>query len=61
MVKKKVKKSKNPGNKGCESCANCLPVGGGDHLCDKCSAIVIEEYAPSDDYMKCKGKDWCAR
>ena len=42
----------------CESCINCVPIGEGDHLCTEKNEIVIEDYAPSDLYMICKGKNF---
>lgn len=41
-------------NKRCEECNNCLPIGGGDHVCDKTKKLVIEEYIPTDDYGRCQ-------
>ncbi|NLD11688.1 MAG: hypothetical protein GX671_08070 [Clostridiales bacterium] len=44
-------------NKRCEECANCLPIGEGDHICDKTNKLVIEEYIPTDDYGFCRRED----
>lgn len=42
----------------CERCPHCLPIGEGDHVCDKYGApiIVIEEYIPNEYYLYCKRK-----
>ncbi len=45
--------------KDCLNCANCCPVGGGDHVCSEANeedAFIIEEYVPTDSYMWCNGK-----
>ena len=51
--------------KCCETCGNLIPIGEGDHICDECcgsdgspSALVLEEYAPGEDYFACGGKKW---
>lgn len=44
--------------KGCESCSNLIPIGEGDHICNECGdmpAMVISDYTPTDEYMKCGG------
>lgn len=43
---------------GCEYCENCIPIGEGDHVCNECGepVIVISDYAPADNYLKCGGK-----
>lgn len=40
----------------CEGCSHCLPIGEGDHVCDKNGVlvIVIVEYAPSENYVYCR-------
>ena len=48
----------------CADCEHCIPIGGGDHICDEAEpdeALVIEEYIPGDCYMWCNGKKWEAR
>lgn len=43
----------------CETCINCLPIGEGDHICDATTPVmVIEDYAPTDDYYWCGGSKW---
>lgn len=45
--------------KGCESCSNLIPIGEGDHICNECGdmpAMVISDYVPTDEYMKCGGR-----
>lgn len=45
-------------NACCLTCTNCIPIGEGDHVCNECGepAIVINDYAPAEDYLKCGGK-----
>lgn len=40
----------------CEYCVHCLPIGEGDHICDKngVPVIVLSEYAPTEDYLYCR-------
>ena len=38
----------------CWECPHCLPIGEGDHWCDKTEKIVIVEYIPSDYFCYCK-------
>lgn len=47
--------------KGCESCSNLIPIGEGDHICTEFGdtpAMVISDYVPADEYMKCGGKHY---
>lgn len=54
-----AKKNDKPSEQMCETCANCLPIGEGDHICDvSIPVMVIESYAPTDDYYCCGGKHW---
>ena len=41
----------------CLTCSNCIPIGEGDHICNECSepVIVISNYAPTEEYLKCGG------
>ena len=43
----------------CEGCSHCLPIGEGDHICDKngVPVIVLSEYIPTEDYLCCRRKD----
>lgn len=43
----------------CEYCDHCLPIGEGDHICDKneVPVMVLSEYAPNEDYLYCKRKE----
>lgn len=43
----------------CEGCSHCLPIGEGDHICDKngVPVIVLLEYIPTEDYLCCRRKD----
>lgn len=42
----------------CLTCFNCIPVGEGDHICSECGepVVVISDYAPAEDYLKCGGE-----
>lgn len=42
----------------CEYCSHCLPIGEGDHICDKngVPVMVLVEYAPTEDYLCCRRK-----
>lgn len=41
----------------CLVCSNCILIGEGDHICNECGepVVVISEYAPTNDYLKCGG------
>jgi hypothetical protein len=43
----------------CEYCDHCLPIGEGDHICDKngVPVIVLSKYVPTEDYLYCKRKE----
>lgn len=51
-------KKKKKACKYCESCANFLPIGEGDHVCQENMSIVVSEYEPTEDYFQCGGKKW---
>ena len=42
----------------CIDCSSCIYVGDGGYLCDCHQEIVIEDFAPTCEFMCCKGKDW---
>ena len=43
----------------CENCENFVPIGEGDHVCTAgVPVIVVEEYAPSEDYFWCHGTEF---
>lgn len=43
--------------KTCYNCSCCIPIGEGDHACEKAlEKIIIEDYTPTDDYFWCNGK-----
>lgn len=50
--------SRKKKNVCCEYCGNCIPIGEGDHVCNECGepVIVISDYEPAEDYLKCGGK-----
>ena len=57
----KNKKSKARGC-CCETCINLVPIGEGDHICDEDPMkMVLEDYAPTDDYSWCQGKKYIER
>ena len=41
----------------CIGCPHCIPVGEGDHWCDKTEKIVITDYIPNDNFCCCKWKE----
>lgn len=53
------KKKKRNGT--CETCCHCIPIGEGDHICDKTDIpeLVIEAYTPGEKYLWCGGKKYC--
>lgn len=57
-MKKRKKKKYDPDRKQrfCDPgmCDNCTYLGEGDFLCDKHQVIVVEDWTPTEDYMKCK-------
>lgn len=46
--------------KCCNYCANCTPIGEGDHICTEFTppVMVISEYEPTDEFNKCNGTMW---
>lgn len=45
----------------CLTCANCIPVGEGDHVCFEASdtpILVIANYEPTDEYFACGGSEY---
>lgn len=57
-----AKKKKNKTVKCCEMCENCNPIGEGDHICDEDPMkMVLENYAPTDDYLWCQGRKYIGR
>lgn len=43
----------------CENCENFVPIGEGDHICTAgAPIIVVDEYAPTEDYFWCEGKEF---
>lgn len=37
-----------------EMCDNCMYIGEGDFVCEKYLVLVVDEWEPTDDYMKCE-------
>ena len=57
--KKKSTCNKNWDKQCCETCANCIPIGEGDHICSmNPTRIVLEDYSFSDNYFWCGGSFW---
>lgn len=51
-MKKKTQKSKF---KLCIDCSYCIPIGEGDHICNKgVPFCVLDEYCPTEYYAACK-------
>lgn len=43
--------------KTCHNCDDCVYIGEGDFICDKCNPfIVMEDFVPNEYYMACKNK-----
>lgn len=52
----------------CETCDNCIAIGEGDHICHEVESddgnpatVVISEYAPTEEYLKCRGGKYVER
>ena len=53
-----MKKKKNF-QQCCETCANLLCVGEGDHICEEDpTKMPVSGYEPTDEYFWCGGKEW---
>lgn len=37
-----------------EMCDHCMYLGEGDFFCDKYEEFVMNEWEPTEDYLKCK-------
>ena len=49
----------------CITCDNCIAIGEGDHICNEVKSdsgdpatMVISDYMPTKDYLKCGGKKY---
>lgn len=43
----------------CHECVLCFYVGNGDYICENDpTAVVIEEWEPTEEFMRCKGKEF---
>lgn len=49
----------------CETCDNCIAIGEGDHICYEVKSndgnpatVVISDYVPTSEYLKCGGKKY---
>lgn len=42
--------------KNCFNCDHFLYVGEGDHICDIDNSLLTDDWVPTDDFYKCKGK-----
>lgn len=42
----------------CNNCAHCQYIGEGDSICDITYECVLEDWEPTDNFMKCDGKHW---
>ena len=52
-------KGKKKAQWDCYNCANCCPIGSGNHVCSAgASLMIIEDYLPTEDYGWCKGKKY---
>ena len=57
MMRRKRKSNIPRPEASCLGCANCIPIGEGDHICNECGepVIVFSGYVPAEDYLKCGG------
>lgn len=55
-MSKKNKHHTQSNKKCCDPafCDNCLYICEGDFFCDKFNALVVSDWTPTEDYMKCK-------
>lgn len=59
--KKRRRKHCNPNPKICNDCALCIYIGEGDFICEnEPDTVVIEDWEPTEDFMRCKGKEFIA-
>lgn len=54
----KRKRKYNPFVKNCYCCDHCVYIGEGGYMCDVCSEIVVDDWAPTEDFYICGGKDF---
>ena len=47
-MKNKAKKFCDPG-----ICDECIYIGDGDFLCDKLQEIVVSDWQPTNEFLKC--------
>lgn len=44
--------------KNCNTCAHCVYVGDGDYICNTLMTVVLEEFVPSDYFVRGGCKLW---
>lgn len=46
--------------KDCSTCINLEYIGEGDHICSEFTrpVFILEDWCPTDDYFKCKGRNY---
>ena len=42
--------------KNCFECACAMYIGEGGFMCDEYNEVVIDDFAPTDEFYKCNGK-----
>ncbi len=47
--------------KNCFECENAIYIGEGGYLCDVHQEVVIDDFAPTEDFNKCNGKKFVKR
>lgn len=52
-----MKKKTQTKQKNCLYCDSCVPLGEGDHFCNKMNVIVVEEYVPNENFCCCLGEE----
>lgn len=61
MAKIKVKRKKKPEMCDPGMCEHCVYICEGDFLCEKYAepVIVVSDWEPTDDYLKCRQVPGC--
>lgn len=55
-MKAKQKRRNLESPKNCYMCENCTYVGEGGYMCENSLDIVVEDWAPTDEFFSCEGK-----
>ena len=59
---KRLVSKRNARKPDCKNCANLIPIGEGDHICDaEPGRMPLSEYLPTEDYLWCGGRQFCGK